>query len=530
MFGVVDVGSESRKVIPLVNRSKRPMVVQLIDEGQYGGGALADNCVEFFPRHEVTVAPRDTLNIQIAFTPTKRVANFSEELMIRYAGLTRKLLVVSGKAQGNEVALDADSIPFGTVVADSQKIKKVVLENSGDLPISYQWMESSFGPHFSITPMAGKLPPGSECTFDVTFKPMFLDDDIRQDNMMLVIPGQAPLMLTCTGMCVPQPEGSSELMEWKGGAVRQEDIKKIPISNPTDKDWYLSPNLKSDHWRVPHEVKIPAKGSADLLVTYFPLTMCPAPTAPPPASAGGKAAKKGAAAEPPPVDPATAPPSNASPPHSGQLFLALPDGTARLFDLRGYAEKPTVMAEVVMECAAKKSHTSMAELTNWLPTIQRFFVTVELTEKPSPATFVVVSNVVEIGPNSTKEFPIRFVSYVEGVTKGTITFTNPETGEYVFYALKATTTAADVLEVIEIESPVRQTARYVITVENPLLPELPVTMGTPASPDDWWTCDSKVQINPLPPLLPSFPTYILPLYAPLLCVSFSTPISCTHIV
>ena len=200
MFGVVDVGSESRKVIPLINRSKRPMVVQLIDEGQYGGGALSDNCVEFFPRHEVTVAPRDTLNIQIAFTPTKRVSNFSEELMIRYAGLTRKLLVVSGKAQGNEVALDADSIPFGTVVADSQKVKKVVLENSGDLPISYQWMESSFGPHFSITPMAGKLAPGSECTFDVTFKPVFLDDDIRQDNMMLVIPGQAPLMLTCTGM------------------------------------------------------------------------------------------------------------------------------------------------------------------------------------------------------------------------------------------------------------------------------------------------------------------------------------------
>ena len=40
---------------------------------------------------------------------------------------------------------------------------------------------------------------GSECTFDVTFKPVFLDDDIRQDNMMLVIPGQPPLMLTCTG-------------------------------------------------------------------------------------------------------------------------------------------------------------------------------------------------------------------------------------------------------------------------------------------------------------------------------------------
>ena len=167
---------------------------------------------------------------------------------------------------------------------------------------------------------------------------------------------------------------------------------------------------------------------------------------------------------------------------------------------------PSLATQVMMECAAKKSHTSMAELTNWLPTVQRFFVTVELTDKPSPATFVVVSNVVEVGPNSTKEFPIRFVSYVEGVTKGTITFTNPETGEYVFYALKATTTAAEVLEVIEIESPIRQTARYVITVENPLLPEIPVTMGTPTNPDDWWSCDSKVTPLPLQP-------YILPYIA-----------------
>ena len=118
-------------------------------------------------------------------------------------------------------------------------------------------------------------------------------------------------------------------------------------------------------------------------------------------------------------------------------------------------------------------------------------MTVELTEKPSPATFVVVSNVVEVGPNSTKEFPVRFVSYVEGTTKGVITFTNPETGEYVFYALKVTTTAADVLETIEIESPIRQTARYVMSIENPLPRDVPVSMGTLAKPDEWWTCESK---------------------------------------
>jgi hypothetical protein len=68
-------------------------------------------------------------------------------------------------------------------------------------------------------------------------------------------------------------------------------------------------------------------------------------------------------------------------------------------------------------------------LSNWLPTAQKFFVTVNLTEKPSPAVFVSLSDVVEMGPNGSKDFPIRFMSYVEGVTRGSLTFTNIATGD-----------------------------------------------------------------------------------------------------
>lgn len=95
----------------------------------------------------------------------------------------------------------------------------------------------------------------------------------------------------------------------------------------------------------------------------------------------------------------------------------------------------------------------------------------------------------------------RFVSSVEGVSKGTITFTNKATGEFAYYRFVATTTAADVLETITMESPVRQTARYIITVENPLGPHVPVNMGTAGAPHNWWTCDSKfVKINELAPI------------------------------
>ena len=100
-------------------------------------------------------------------------------------------------------------------------------------------------------------------------------------------------------------------------------------------------------------------------------------------------------------------------------------------------------------------------------------------------------------------FPVRFVSYTEGTSKGTITFRNPDTGEYTFFEFTAKTTMPEVLETIAVESPVRQTARSIITVENPLPLDsgVPVTMGSVAKPTEWWTCDSKfVRINELAPL------------------------------
>lgn len=98
---------------------------------------------------------------------------------------------------------------------------------------------------------------------------------------------------------------------------------------------------------------------------------------------------------------------------------------------------------------------------------------------------------------------LRFIAYTEGVSKGTITFTNPATGEYTFFEFTARTTVPEVLETISVESPVRQTARAIITMENPLPLDsgIPVTMGSVAKPSEWWTCDSKyVRINELSPL------------------------------
>jgi hypothetical protein len=225
--------------------------------------------------------------------------------------------------------------------------------------------------------------------------------------------------------------------------------------------------------------------------------------------------------------------------HRGELFVALPDGTAQLYHLKGNAEKPLNSPEIDLETSAKKSVETTVQLHNWLGVMQRyaklptltlalsfslflppfvplclfsclffsltpifnpnpnpnpiprFNVTVDLTENPSPASFVTVSDVLEVGPNIKKEFPVRFISYAEGSMKGTITFTNRDTDEYLCYPFKIKVNPCEVLENIVIDSPIRQTSRYLVTVENPLPVKNVITMGSALKPTEWWTCGSK---------------------------------------
>lgn len=471
-FGIVNLGNEVRKTIPIVNKSKKALSVQIIEESDFGQGAFEEKCISIFPRSEIIVGPRESVNLQVSFAPTKRIAKFSQDLNIKYAGITRKLVTLSGKGQGVEVNLDTDSLPFGNVVINSAKTKKLSLENSGDIAIAFSWMEASFGKHFKIAPLTGKLQPNSETSFDVTFEPVEIDEDIRQDNMILQIAGLSPLQLTCTGACIEQPDESTQELQFKSIARKQE-IQQIKFNNPTDKDWFLTPSISGINWKIPNELKVPSKGSAELPVTYYPLTMAPEPT-----GDEGEIDKT----------------------HHGKLFVALPDGSAQLYKLSGNAGAPECSGIVEVETSAKKPVNTGVKINNWLTETQQLNVTIDLQEKPSPATFIIAANKLEVGASSTKEFPIRFVSYTEGTSKGTITFTNASTGEYAFYEFVAKTTMPEVLEDITMESVVRQSARYNVTLENPLPPDAIIDMDC-HSDNSWWTCDSDcIRVKELTPL------------------------------
>ena len=123
--------------------------------------------------------------------------------------------------------------------------------------------------------------------------------------------------------------------------ARKAEVKSVKLSNPTDKDWFISSSLRGDHWKVPVETKVPAKGSADLSVTYFPLTM------------------------------------SSEEEHIGQLFIPLPDGSAQLYNLQGKAGSPECSGVLSVETVAKKPAMVTARIENWLSEAQKFTTSIQ---------------------------------------------------------------------------------------------------------------------------------------------------------
>jgi hypothetical protein len=84
-----------------------------------------------------------------------------------------------------------------------------------------------------------------------------------------------------------------------------------------------------------------------------------------------------------------------------------------------------------VETSAKKSAIVTAKIVNWLGETQKFTTSIEMLEKPSPACFLVAANAVEVGPYASKEFHMRFLSFVEGAAKARVSFTNISTGNQI---------------------------------------------------------------------------------------------------
>jgi hypothetical protein len=307
-FGVTMGGEPVSRMVRLVNRSLRAVNFELADEKQTSqdAGELQKRNVSWSPMHRTTLRPKETMDIDLRFTPMYRVAPFRLPLYARCDhGTEIRLLQIAGTCHAIEMRLSEHSVFFGEVVLGSQAVRPVRLHNFGDIGAKFRFeLPPRFRSVFSISPMEGFVRPQEELPLRVAFHPAAervaefkraeemqasrrgkkIDKDV--DGMGLTITcrdirchldGHAPLMLEATGKCITQP-GETKTLEFCT-EVRQQEVKSFEVNNPTDHDWKVQPQVTTaqpagaNFWSCAREVVIPAGKSAVVELAYMPLVM-----------------------------------------------------------------------------------------------------------------------------------------------------------------------------------------------------------------------------------------------------------------
>ena len=140
-----------------------------------------------------------------------------------------------------------------------------------------------------------------------------------------------------------------------------------------------------------------------------------------------------------------------------------------------------------MSTAAKASLPINLSVENWLSAPQHFDVSFSLDDETASldSTFLEGTSTFDVDAGERRNYVLRFFSYKVGKTVAVARFTNPASGEYLEHSVEVEVTPAGVISALTLEAPVRQTARRLITIENPLPKDVSVTF-----PDDWWHCDN----------------------------------------
>ena len=142
-FGIVSVGGDVTKTVPLINRSKKPVTFRLrpSDAALQEDSEKFKKCnVAFAPDGEVTLKPRETLPLEVRFHPKSRLPNFNLDIMLEVEpNEPRKLISLHGVSHGIELKLMDEVVAFGSVVRGSRLTKSLQLSNFGDVKAYYKW-------------------------------------------------------------------------------------------------------------------------------------------------------------------------------------------------------------------------------------------------------------------------------------------------------------------------------------------------------------------------------------------------------
>ncbi|KAK1936582.1 Hydrocephalus-inducing protein [Phytophthora citrophthora] len=461
VLGNLQIGQQVSKTVKVVNRSKRKTLMECVDSPQPGVASLEALGISIFPQQELSLRAKESADIEFRFAPTQRTPSFQKDVFIRVGSSKKKLLTLSGCCQGIEVALETDTLSYGAVCLGSQLVRKIRLQNRGDVATKFHWNVREFAPDFVVSPSEGMVAPNQHKTIEVTFKPIAVNPDIRYERVTCLIEGTAPATLTLVGSCVPQATSSIQDVHFDS-PVRQETHKEIVLENTTASPWNLFPVVQGDHWTCPENVLVPAHGKANLDVLYSPLTMT----------------KQNSQEEIDIQRPTV---------HNGSVFLAIPDGSALLYNLLGKASAPVPAAAISLSTAAKKTLSISIPIKNWLKTAQTF--TVEIQKPPGNDSIVVQGpSSILLHAGAVRNYAMKFFCYTEGKVNLAVRLVNQESGEYLAQDVIVAVSKAVDVDTLYFEAPVRQSVRKTITIENPFDSQRQINF---VDKDRWWQCSSS---------------------------------------
>ena len=255
-LGALPLHQVGARQVTLVNRSRRAVDVSFADAAD----ALAAKAVGLgFAGSggrglDGVLRPRESRALEIRFAPTARIRPFSEPIVPIVNGRPRPLLQLAGACVAMEFALEMDQLSFGQAALNTRVMRRLMLQNLGDMPSTFRLDGKMVAPDFTITPLEGYLQPNEDVNLEVTFHPQRVSRDIRYERIPLYVDGQPPLALTLTGMCV-EAEAEAQVVAFKT-CVRQPAAQSLTVKNPSTALWRIHPVVSDENWSAPEVLEI----------------------------------------------------------------------------------------------------------------------------------------------------------------------------------------------------------------------------------------------------------------------------------
>jgi len=443
---------------------------------------LEELCTTYRPSTFLTLRPRQSAKIEFTFCPDRLMPNFREDVMIDVDGHAQmKLLTLMGGCYGVGARLDTTSVPFGAIVKGTIMVKTIQIENTSEAGIRFAWEISKAGPHFSLSPISGFVPPRERANVQVSFHPQDLDNDIRMSSIGCLIDNQQHpnMYITLTGACV-LPRTDAEVLRFTS-PVRQECSQQIRIQNPTARDWdALRVQISNRYWYGKPTLRVPRRGEAKYEVFYKPLSLTNQPRS---TTTDVKKHSSQSKTDEEKDNPAASNLYNRPKEHKGSLFFALPTGNAVLYKLLGLATKAKAESTIKVHCKCKRTEVQALSVQNWLGTPQVFDVNVDVKGESDGSVTVSGPETLDVPGSATREYKLKFYSYKEGITEVTVVFLNRKTGESLHFRVKFTCESVQRKRLPAVKTRVRR--RKVITEEihNPLENDVSIISFSCEDPD-----------------------------------------------